>query len=179
MCDAGNSSCCLHFSLKAWLLFPRYIFPPLESARHLLSACVIPSLNIDRGHWMNRKWSGRGAWGGGRRRVQSIRWEQKPRQLNESICHLFMANRRWKLWKQWQVLFSWAPKSQQTVNAAVKLEDAGVATHSSILAWRIPWTEELGGLQFMGSQRVRHWETECQTLSQTERLTLCFLEGKL
>ena len=29
-------------------------------------------------------------------------------------------------------------------------------THSSILAWRIPWTEELGGLQFMGSQRVRH-----------------------
>ena len=26
--------------------------------------------------------------------------------------------------------------------------------HSSILAWEIPWTEELGGLQFMGSQRV-------------------------
>ena len=31
-----------------------------------------------------------------------------------------------------------------------------VATHSSILAWRIPWTEEHGGLQSMGSQRVRH-----------------------
>ena len=30
------------------------------------------------------------------------------------------------------------------------------ATHSSILAWRIPWTEEPGGLQFMESQRVRH-----------------------
>ena len=30
------------------------------------------------------------------------------------------------------------------------------ATHSSILAWRIPWTEELGGLQSIGSQRVRH-----------------------
>ena len=30
------------------------------------------------------------------------------------------------------------------------------ATHSSILAWRIPWTEEPGGLQPMGSQRVRH-----------------------
>ena len=28
-----------------------------------------------------------------------------------------------------------------------------VATHSSILAWRIPWTEEPGGLQSMGSQR--------------------------
>ena len=31
-----------------------------------------------------------------------------------------------------------------------------VATHSSILAWRIPWTEELGRLQSMGSQRVGH-----------------------
>ena len=31
-----------------------------------------------------------------------------------------------------------------------------MATHSSILAWRIPWTEESGGLQSMGSQRVGH-----------------------
>ena len=31
-----------------------------------------------------------------------------------------------------------------------------MATHSSILAWKIPWTEELGRLQSMGSQRVRH-----------------------
>ena len=31
-----------------------------------------------------------------------------------------------------------------------------MANHSSILAWRIPWTEELGGLQLLGSQRVRH-----------------------
>ena len=32
----------------------------------------------------------------------------------------------------------------------------GMATHSSILAWRIPWTEELGGLQSIGLQRVGH-----------------------
>ena len=32
--------------------------------------------------------------------------------------------------------------------------DKEVATHSSILAWRIPWTEEPGGLRFMGSHRV-------------------------
>ena len=31
-----------------------------------------------------------------------------------------------------------------------------MATHSSILAWRIPWTEESGRLQSVGSQRVRH-----------------------
>ena len=39
------------------------------------------------------------------------------------------------------------------------LEDTmeeGMATHSSILAWRTPWTEEPGGLWSMGSQRVRH-----------------------
>ena len=34
--------------------------------------------------------------------------------------------------------------------------EKGMATHSSVLAWRIPWTEEPGGLQSMGSQRVRH-----------------------
>ena len=34
--------------------------------------------------------------------------------------------------------------------------EKGMATHSSILTWRIPWTEEPGGLQSMGSQRVRH-----------------------
>ena len=34
--------------------------------------------------------------------------------------------------------------------------EKGTVTHSSILAWRIPWTEEPGGLQSTGSQRVRH-----------------------
>ena len=32
-----------------------------------------------------------------------------------------------------------------------------MAPHSSILAWKIPWAEESGGLQSMGSQRVRHY----------------------
>ena len=36
------------------------------------------------------------------------------------------------------------------------LLEEGMATHSSILAWRISWTEEPGGLQSMGSQRVGH-----------------------
>ena len=34
--------------------------------------------------------------------------------------------------------------------------EEGMATHSSILAWRIPWTEVPGGLQSIGLQRVRH-----------------------
>ena len=42
--------------------------------------------------------------------------------------------------------------------------EEGVATHSSILAWRNPWTEEPGGLQFMGSQRVGDgWATKRST----------------
>ena len=34
--------------------------------------------------------------------------------------------------------------------------EEGMATHSSILAWRVPWTEEPGGLQSVGSRRVEH-----------------------
>ena len=51
------------------------------------------------------------------------------------------------------------PAMQETRVPSLGLEDAlekGMATHSSILAWRIPWTEEPGGLQSIGSQRVRH-----------------------
>ena len=43
----------------------------------------------------------------------------------------------------------------QSMSQADPLEK-GMATHSSILAWRIPWTEEPAGLQSMGSQSVRH-----------------------
>ena len=39
-----------------------------------------------------------------------------------------------------------------------------VATHSGILAWEIPWTQEPGGLQAMGSQRVGHDQAEKQEL---------------
>ena len=41
--------------------------------------------------------------------------------------------------------------------------EKGMAMHSSILAWRIPWTEEPGDLQTIGLQRVRHdWVTNIQ-----------------
>ena len=42
--------------------------------------------------------------------------------------------------------------------------EEGMTTHSSMLAWRTPWTEESGGLQCMGLQRVEHnWATNTQT----------------
>ena len=48
---------------------------------------------------------------------------------------------------------------QETIIQSLGWEDPlekGMTTHSSILAWKIPWTEETGGLQSMGSQIVRH-----------------------
>ena len=51
--------------------------------------------------------------------------------------------------------------------------EMGMATHSSILAWRIPWTEEPGRLQSMGWQRVRHdWATkkEKKCIMHTEKM---------
>ena len=51
------------------------------------------------------------------------------------------------------------PEEQKTWARSLGMEDPlekEMATHSSVLAWRIPWTEEPGGLQFMGSQRAGH-----------------------
>ena len=47
------------------------------------------------------------------------------------------------MWETWVKSLSWEDSLEE-----------GMATHSSILAWRIPWTEEPGGLQSMGSQGV-------------------------
>ena len=66
------------------------------------------------------------------------------------------------------------PATQETQVWSLGQEDdpleKGMATHSSILAWRIPWTVEPGGLQSMGSQRVRHdWVTNTHTHTQHHR----------
>ena len=48
------------------------------------------------------------------------------------------------MWETWVQSLGWEDPLEE-----------GMATHSSIPAWRIPWTEEPGGLQFVGQQRVR------------------------
>ena len=50
-------------------------------------------------------------------------------------------------------------ETQETMVQSLGQEDPleeGMANHSSILAWEIPWTEEPGGLQSLGLQRVGH-----------------------
>ena len=49
------------------------------------------------------------------------------------------------IWETWVQFLGWED-----------LLEKEMATHSSILAWKIPWTEELGRLQSIGSQRVGH-----------------------
>ena len=49
------------------------------------------------------------------------------------------------MWETWVLSLGWEDPLEK-----------GTATHSSILAWRIPWTEEPGKLQSMGLQRVGH-----------------------
>ena len=56
-------------------------------------------------------------------------------------------------------MIKYLPAMQETQVQSLGQEDPlekGMATQSSILVWRIPWTEEPGRLQSMGSQKVRH-----------------------
>ena len=48
------------------------------------------------------------------------------------------------------------PETQVPPLGQEDLLEKGMAIHSSILAWKIPWTEEPGGLQSMGSQSIKH-----------------------
>ena len=61
--------------------------------------------------------------------------------------------------RRWRICLQFRRPRVQSLGQEDPLEK-GMAIHSSILAWRIPWTEEPGGLQSMGSQRVGHnWAT--------------------
>ena len=56
--------------------------------------------------------------------------------------------------------------------------EEGMATHSSILAWRIPWIEEFGGLQSIGSQRVGHdWSDLACMHAHTSKVMLKILQA--
>ena len=84
-----------------------------------------------------------------------------------SYSMYFMCFQTLYIYKRYHI--TWASLVAQTVKNLPAMRETGVgslgredplekgmATRSTIVAWRIPWTEELGGLQSMGSQRVRH-----------------------
>ena len=108
----------------------------------------------------------------------SPNWYTKPmtsdakRTAMEHTCsmilqHSLVAQRLKRLpatWEIWVRSLGWEDPLEKEM-----------AIHFSILAWRIPWMEELGGLQSMGSQRVGHdWAT---SLSQTY-FSMTFFDNK-
>ena len=68
---------------------------------------------------------------------------------NESVLHI-----RWP--KYWSFSFSISPPNEYSGLISFRMDWLAMATHSSTLAWKIPWMEEPGGLQSMGSLRVGH-----------------------
>ena len=93
--------------------------------------------------------------------IQSITSSWSKRKL-QNVHQSMFSQEKWvakaeknlpAMWEMWVWSLGWENPLEK-----------GMATHSSILAWKIPWTEEPGGLQFMGSQRVRHnWVNNTQT----------------
>ena len=69
------------------------------------------------------------------------------------------------MWETWAWSLGWEDPLEE-----------GMATPSSVLAWRIPWTEEPGGLQSTGPQRVRHdWMTQHSTQLYSQHLEQCLV----
>ena len=75
--------------------------------------------------------------------------ESKMEKMQESINKASLVAQRLKhlpaMWKTWVRSLGWEDPLEEEM-----------ATYSSILAWRIPWIKEPGGLECLGSQRVRH-----------------------
>ena len=84
--------------------------------------------------------------------------------LHNGICQLYL-NKAERKFTRSQFL---PPKVNQPFLQAPKaMLEKAIATHSSTLAWKIPWAEEPGGLQFMGSLRVGHdWATSLSWIGE-------------
>ena len=108
-----------------------------EKNGRLLRAAV-PNLFGTRDRFHGRQFFRGLAWGGG--------WFGGDSSTLPLLCIVFLVVQ----------MVTNPPSVQETQVRSLGQEDAlekGMATHSSILAWRIPWTEEPGGLQSMGSQK--------------------------
>ena len=86
------------------------------------------------------------------------RWQLMVLKQSFSFLH---RNRTWIAWATSLVaqMVKNLPPMQETWVQSLGREDpleGGMTAHSSILAWRIPWTEESGRLQSIGSQTVEH-----------------------
>ena len=99
----------------------------------------------------------------------SSEWMNEPLSyiIFYTICPPQKATSSWLLACLVAQMVKNLPAMQETWVWSLGQEDPlekGMATHSSILAWKITWTEKPGGLQSIGSQRVRHdWADSTHT----------------
>ena len=87
------------------------------------------------------------------------------------LLHLF----RRVVWRVGKKSEYWVPMQETQVQSLSHVDplEKGMATHSSILAWKIPWTEEPGWLQSMRSQRAGHnWMTNMKTEGSEDKTRL-------
>ena len=113
-------------------------------------------------------------------------FEMSSFPLPESICYFLYTVSELLLHKNFQVFFLQLCMEQVTpIWAQVVLgTEKAMATHSSTLAWKTPWTEEPGRLQSMGSLRVGHdWATSLSLFTfmlwrRTWQRTPVFLPGE-
>ena len=97
-------------------------------------------------------------WAWARGKEQEGAWGFLSRAIIE-VSHLSYASPVW-LDLSMDCAPPWALHRQQKMPSLHLHSEKAMAPHSSTLAWKIPWTEEPGGLQSMGSLRVRHdWAT--------------------
>ena len=91
-------------------------------------------------------------------------WQQSQ-HLRPTPVSTYMCSRSWRFyisiwglprWRYWSRTHLPMQETQGTQVRSLGWEDPNIAAHSSIFAWRIPWTEEPGGLHSIALQRVRH-----------------------
>ena len=100
---------------------------------------------------------GEGCWAQRSRTVSSTCWPQENKRLPHAEDRLLYIL-AWPGASLVAQMVKNLPQVQEIWVQSLGWEDPlekGMATHSSFLAWKIPWTEEPGGLQSVGSQRVR------------------------
>ena len=89
-----------------------------------------------------------------KRVYQFVKSEEEPRKLREEMAPWdeLYGSQVAQMVKYWPAMWATWVRSLGQEDPLEK----GMATHCSILSWRIPWTEEPGGLPSMGSQRIGH-----------------------
>ena len=139
-------------SFKSWSLFP---FPKSKGNTYLWQ--LIP-IEFNATHSLSHFWA---AWAGLRVAGCAFIWfgpQHWPKLVASLVAQTvknLLAMQETQVWS-----LGWEDPMEKEM-----------ATHSSILSWRIPWTEEPGGLQSMGSQRVGHdWATKTFTCTSFRAL---------